>query len=183
MTSPIDQTLYRTRPFTKFWEVFIDHLQRVWHADRGRLLLRTPGPVPFKICKCSFVETTDTKSYISLPIHGSLSDLTSYRIWLISWIWHHHFMSLSLVWLLTEFDMTEYRFPWGICNGCGMLTGDAYSWSRPFGTCICSTCTEFDSFPGFDTTISCPFPWFDFLLNLTWLNIGFHGASATGVAC
>ena len=26
--------------------VSIGHLQRVWHADRGRLLLRTPGPVP-----------------------------------------------------------------------------------------------------------------------------------------
>ena len=26
--------------------VSIEHLQRVWHADRGRLLLRTPGPVP-----------------------------------------------------------------------------------------------------------------------------------------
>ena len=22
-------------------------MQRVWHANRGRLLLRTPGPVPF----------------------------------------------------------------------------------------------------------------------------------------
>ena len=33
------------------------------------------------------------------------------------------------------------------------------------------------------TTNSPPFPWFDFLLNLTLLNIGFHGASATGVAC
>ena len=36
-------------------------------------------------------------------------------------------MSLSLVVLLAEFDMTEYRFPFGICNGYGMLTGDAYS--------------------------------------------------------
>ena len=26
--------------------VSIGHLQQVWHADRGRLLLRTPGPVP-----------------------------------------------------------------------------------------------------------------------------------------
>ena len=26
--------------------VSIEHLQRVWHADRGLLLLRTPGPVP-----------------------------------------------------------------------------------------------------------------------------------------
>ena len=61
------------------------------------------------------------------PIHDSLPNLISYRIWLISWIWHHHFMSLSLFWLHTEFDMTEYRFPLGICNGYGMLTGDAYS--------------------------------------------------------
>ena len=43
--------------------------------------------------------------------------------------------------------------------------------------------TELDSIPLFDTTNSKPFPWFDFLLNLTLLNIGFHGASATGVAC
>ena len=41
---PTDQTLYRTRPFTEFWVVSIEHLRRVWHADRGRLLLRTPGP-------------------------------------------------------------------------------------------------------------------------------------------
>ena len=27
-------------------EVSIEHLQRVRHANRGRLLLRTPGPVP-----------------------------------------------------------------------------------------------------------------------------------------
>ena len=43
---PTDQTLYGTRPFTEFWEVFIKHIRRVWHADRGRLLLRAPGPVP-----------------------------------------------------------------------------------------------------------------------------------------
>ena len=42
--SPTYQTLYRTRPFIEFWEVFIEHLRRVWHADRGCLLLRTPGP-------------------------------------------------------------------------------------------------------------------------------------------
>ena len=44
--TPTDQTLYRTRLFTEFWVVSIEHLRRVWHADRGRLLLRTPGPVP-----------------------------------------------------------------------------------------------------------------------------------------
>ena len=110
---PTDQTLYRTRPFTEFWVVSIEHLRRVWHADRGRLLLRTPGPVPFGICKCSFVETTETPSYIT-----------------------PQFMTLSLIWLLTEFD----TFRW------------------------------------FDTTNSWPCPRFDFLLNLTLLIIGFHGA-------
>ena len=73
-------------------------MQLVRHANRGRLLLRTPGPVPYGICKCSFVETTDTQLYIT---------------------------------------------------------------------------------PVYDT-----FPWLDFLPNLTLLlNIGFHRASATGVAC
>ena len=32
-------------------------LQRVRLANRGRLLLRTPGPVPFGTCICSNVET------------------------------------------------------------------------------------------------------------------------------
>ena len=31
---PTDQTLYRTRPFPEFWVVSIEHLRRVWHADR-----------------------------------------------------------------------------------------------------------------------------------------------------
>ena len=30
---------------------------RVWLANRGRLLLRTPGPVPFGTCICTNVET------------------------------------------------------------------------------------------------------------------------------
>ena len=43
--------------------------------------------------------------------------------------------------------------------------------------------TEFDSYPWFDTTNSWPFPSCDFLLNLTWLIIGFNWIYATGVAC
>ena len=31
---------------TELREVSIEHLQRVRYANRGRLLLRTPGPVP-----------------------------------------------------------------------------------------------------------------------------------------
>ena len=118
------------------------HIQRVRHANRGRLLLRTPGPVPFGICKCSFVATTNTQSYITQPIHDPFPELTSYRTWLLSLNWHHQLMIISLIWLLTEFDFTEYRFSWIICNGCGMLTGDAYSSGHlvlsHFGTCMCS---------------------------------------------
>ena len=43
--------------------------------------------------------------------------------------------------------------------------------------------TKFYSFPWFDTTNLWPFSWFDFLLNLTLLNIAFHWTSATVVAC
>ena len=43
----------RTRPFTELWEVPKEHLRRMWQADRGRLLLRTPGTVPFGTCICS----------------------------------------------------------------------------------------------------------------------------------
>ena len=53
-------------------------------------------------------------------------------------LWH-----LSPTWLFTDFDVvTEYRFPWGICNGCGMPTGDANASGHlvlsHFGTCMCS---------------------------------------------
>ena len=54
---PTDQTLYRTRPFTEFWVVSIEHLRRVWHADRGSLLLRTPCPVPLGLAYVLLVET------------------------------------------------------------------------------------------------------------------------------
>ena len=54
---PTDQTLYRAQPITEFWVVSIEHLRRVWHADRGRLLLRTPGPVPLGLAYVLLVET------------------------------------------------------------------------------------------------------------------------------
>ena len=45
--------------FAEFREVtMIDHLQRVWHADRGRLLPWTSDPFPFRTCIRSNVDTT-----------------------------------------------------------------------------------------------------------------------------
>ena len=69
MTPSIDQTLHLFANlipswtlipiltlFPNFWG-FQRTLQRVRLANRGRLLLRTPGPVPFGTCICSNVET------------------------------------------------------------------------------------------------------------------------------
>ena len=40
-------------PNLSFYRISIRQLQLVWHANRGRLLLRTLGPVPFGTCMCS----------------------------------------------------------------------------------------------------------------------------------
>ena len=42
-----------------FYEIFvsIEYLQRVWQADRGRLLIQTPGPVPLGLAYVLRVET------------------------------------------------------------------------------------------------------------------------------
>ena len=69
MTPSIDQTLHQFANLLPNWTLlpiltflpnfgcFHRTLQRVRHAKRGRLLLRTPGPVPFGTCICSIVET------------------------------------------------------------------------------------------------------------------------------
>ena len=60
-------------------------------------------------------------------------DQTLHQFW--------HFTDLDLI---TEFDFLPncVRFPWNICNGCGMPTEDAYSSGHlvpsHFGTCVCS---------------------------------------------
>ena len=69
MTPSIDQTLHLFANLLPNWTLipiltllpnfggFHRILQRVRLANRGRLLLRTPGPVPFGTCICSNVET------------------------------------------------------------------------------------------------------------------------------
>ena len=41
--------------YLTFYQILVstEHLRRVWHADRGRLLLRTPGPVLLGTFICS----------------------------------------------------------------------------------------------------------------------------------
>ena len=69
MTTSIDQTLHQFANLLPNWTLlpiltllpdfrgFHRTLQRVRLANRGRLLLQTPGPVPFGTCICSNVET------------------------------------------------------------------------------------------------------------------------------
>ena len=69
MTPSIDQKLHLFANLLPNWTLipiltllpnfggFHRTLQRVRLANRGRLLLRTPGPVPFGTCICSNVET------------------------------------------------------------------------------------------------------------------------------
>ena len=68
---------------------------------------------------CHHLQTTNTQSYIT-PVYDTFP-------------WFD----------FTDFDIiTEHRFPKGICNGCGMPTGDANSSGHlvlsHFGTCMCS---------------------------------------------
>ena len=95
-------------------------MQRVRHANRGRLLLRTPGPVPLWDLQIIFC-----RDHWHSIIHYTTNS------WPSSWF-------------------------------------DSLPNSNPFLD---------------DTTNWLHFTRFYFLLNLTSLNIGFHGAYATGVAC
>ena len=47
-------TLIPSMTLTELWVVSMEHLQRLWHASRGRLPFQTPGSVPlFGTCLCS----------------------------------------------------------------------------------------------------------------------------------
>ena len=101
---------------------------------------------PFGICKCSFVETTDTRSYIRPPIHDSCPDLTFYRIRLLSLIWtpfldltspiHDPFPS----WPLTEFDITNEGLHGACATGVACRQGTLTppdTWSCPTSGLAC----------------------------------------------
>ena len=77
----------------------------------------------------------------SCPILGFANDILLKPLTLKHTL-HHQFTTVSLICLHTEFDIIEYRFLWGICNGCSMLTWYTYSSGQlvlsHFGTCMCS---------------------------------------------
>ena len=106
----------------------------------------------FFFCKGAFFHRTESDFFLFLfpylcPPGLSVRLLSPLYMGIFNWNSVHRLVEFdSFLHLtppvLTEFDMTEYRFPWDICNGCGMLTGGAYSSGHlvlsPFGTCMCS---------------------------------------------
>ena len=78
---PTDQISYRTRPLTEFWVISIEHLRRVWHADRGRLLLRTPGLVPLGLAYVLLVETNPfSELVVTFPDYALRISLGTFSI-------------------------------------------------------------------------------------------------------
>ena len=57
MATPYWSNFVPNSTFYLVLSVSIEHLRRVWDADRGRLLLRTPGPVPLGLAYVLLVET------------------------------------------------------------------------------------------------------------------------------
>ena len=70
--------------FSPYYQIsggFHRTLQRVRLANRGRLLLRTPGPVPFGTCICSNLETILSSGLqVSMNVHrGALLLVTQWQ--------------------------------------------------------------------------------------------------------
>ena len=98
MTPSIDQRLHLFANLLPNWtlipiltllpnfEGFHRTLQRVRLANRGRLLLRTPGPVPFGTCICSNVETIlSWTCHVYGPFEFRTSLGTSILLWTDFW--------------------------------------------------------------------------------------------------
>ena len=104
--------------FTKLREVSMEDLQRVSHDNKGRLLLRTPGPVPFGTWMFSNVDSS-----ISWAGH-------------ISWLWISNFPLHFDFCLSSNVDAHEHQkqhrsIPWmrsnnfsaipSSCSGCQVI--------------------------------------------------------------
>ena len=128
VTPSIDQTLHLFAKLLPNWTLipimtlfpnfggFHRTLQRVRLANRGRLLLRTPGPVPFGTCICSNVETILSWT---CHVYGPFEFRTS--------LGYSFLLSTNFMTLIPSLTFTELRVvPKGVCNGCGMQAGNAY---------------------------------------------------------
>ena len=106
MTHSIDQALHQFANLLPNWTLlpiltllpnfggFHRTLQRVRLANRGRLLLRTPGPVPFGTCICSDVETI-----LSWTCHfyGPFESRTSLGTSILPYIYAYRIKSVKIM--------------------------------------------------------------------------------------
>ena len=64
--------------------VSIEHLRRMWHADRGRLVLRTSGSVPLGLAYVLLVETNPfPELVVTLPDYALRISLGTFSILLV----------------------------------------------------------------------------------------------------
>ena len=126
--------------------ISIEHLQRVWHADRGRLLLRTPGSVPLRLEYVLLVETNAIPN-LSLFYRTMLFEYPSVlsRFCLIK----THPPTHPTLYANDNHCSRQYEksvdfhraSATGVACRQGTLTPPD-TWFCPFETCICSTCWD-----------------------------------------
>ena len=98
----------QTRPLTELWEVSKGQLRRVWHADRERLLLRTPSPIPFVTYMCStcwdqsFSRTWNIYRMMHFEHPSVLSRVCIVQNSLNLSLDHNCFMLFSRIWIWTK---------------------------------------------------------------------------------
>ena len=96
----------------KFWEVSIYHLRRMRLANRGRLFLRTPGPVPFGTI-FSDVETILSWTYC---VWLWISNIPRYCFALTSIVKHRHHRMMNGRYLLALISVIHRVFIQEWCN-------------------------------------------------------------------
>ena len=71
---------YRTRPFTEFWEVSIEHLRLMWHSDRGRSSGQVV-PSQLGLASVLLVETNSFPELVVIfPDHALRTSLGTFSI-------------------------------------------------------------------------------------------------------
>ena len=109
---------YRARPFTKLWHISIEHLRRMWHADKGRFLLRAPGSVPLGLAYFLLLRPTlfPNFSLFFRTMHFEYILALSLFcvklcIWTYSWRWFR-------TWFITFTSFSNGYNVWGFFTGC-----------------------------------------------------------------
>ena len=144
MTHSIDQTLHQFAYLLPNWTLltiltllpnfggFHRILQRMRLANRGRLLLRTPGPVPFGTCICSNVETILSWT---CHVYGPFESRTSLGTSVLLYMSYQICCTLFSIWLTLSIQFkteklcksgVNHRITWGA----SAYSGSPYMMSR-----------------------------------------------------